>query len=74
MAYEKKRGVKHVDRLMHVLLEIAENPSEDPMNRLAAAKEAATLVKNRRAPKHDKKKAAIQRMLGPNTNQPNKQA
>jgi len=64
MAYEPKRGVKHIDRLMHVLLEIAENPAEDPMNRLAAAKEAATLVKVRKPPKHDKKKLAIQKMMG----------
>lgn len=64
MAYEPKRGVKHIDRLMHVLLEIAENPSEDPINRLAAAKEAATLVKVRKPPKHDKKKLAIQKMMG----------
>lgn len=64
MAAIKKRGVRHIDRLMQVFLEIAEDTNQDAQARLAAAKEASTLVKARKSSTHDKKKQAIQKMLG----------
>lgn len=64
MTARKRPGVRHVDRLMQVLLEIAEDPNQDAHDRLAAAKEATTIIKNRRSPTHDKKKKAIEKMIG----------
>lgn len=60
----KKRGIRHIDRLMQVFLEIAEDVNQDASDRLAAAKEASTIIKARKPSPHDKKKQAIKKMLG----------
>jgi hypothetical protein len=60
----KQQGIRHADRLIHVLLEIAENDNLDASTRLDATEQAAVLLGRRKSYKQDKKKAAIQKMLG----------
>lgn len=62
---KKQQGHRHIDRLLYVLLGIAEDDSQDTSHRLDAAHDAL-IVLSRRSPglKKDAKKQAIERMLG----------
>lgn len=62
--FTKQKGVRHSDRLLRVLLGIAENNNEDARTRLDAAKLAEAILVKRAPPRRDKKKEAIEKMIG----------
>lgn len=62
--YTKRKGVRHIDRLLQVLLAVAEDTDQDARTRLEASKQALTVLQRRNPPKRDKKKEAIEKMIG----------
>jgi len=64
---EQKRGIRHGDRLLRLLLEIAENPNLETSDRLEASNQALVVLGRRQPFKRDPKKKAIEKMLGKRT-------
>ena len=58
--------LRHVDRLMRVALEIAEDARQDPSDRIRALDLATQLLDRRKKPvrKKEKKSTSIEKMLG----------
>ena len=64
-----KHGIRHSDRLLKILLSLAEDDKQETKDRLDATEMAISILGRRKPFKRDPKKKAIERMLGKQSSQ-----